>query len=559
MEINSKKFIELILASNLMEEEELLTAVKTAQELGLTLVDYFLETNLIPDDSLGLIISSILNLPFINLKEISIATEVLELIPQNLARENMGVVFDTSDNKIKIALSDPDNQNLISYLKTRYKKPIEIYYSTPEGVKESFTLYQQKINESINSVIQENMEKEAGGKLHRLPIVKIVDILLEYAFKNRVSDIHIQGYENNVLIRFRIDGIMHDIILLPGELHHKIINRIKILSKIRTYEVGKFQDGRFSFTVDNTPTDVRVSIVPTVSNEKAVLRYLSRKNREIALEEMGFMKDELQRIKKAFKKPYGMILATGPTGSGKTTSLYGILKKLNRREVNISTIEDPVEFQIPEITQIQVDEVRNITFANGLRSLLRQDPNIIMVGEIRDRETASIAINAALTGHLLLSTLHTNDAATAMPRLLEMGVEPFLIASTVNIIVAQRLIRKICKHCKISHELSYSFLSTQLPKKVMQIYFPNNKNNIVFYKGKGCQICQGTGYVGRAAICEVLEVTKEIREAILQQVSADQIKELAEKQGMRTMIEDGLEKVQKGITSIEELLRVAKE
>ncbi|MEI6221575.1 MAG: GspE/PulE family protein [bacterium] len=558
MDVANDKLKDLLLKSRLMTDIELTKIERIAEDSGVTLADYLLSVDVVAEDAIGQIIGSLINVPFINLKEITIPPDVIQLLPEQISREYMVVAFSASEDKVKVALMNPLDKQLTAYLKNLLGKDIEVFFGTPDGIQESFRLYQQHIIDSLNVIVQENLVKEAGGQLHRFPIVKIVDLILDYAYRNHVSDIHLQPYDNQLLIRFRIDGILHDILLLPKDFHQKIINRIKIVAQIRTYEVGKFQDGRFRFTVDDAPTDVRVSIIPAMNGEKAVLRYLSRKNREIQLEEMGFLKDQLQIIKRGFSRPYGMILATGPTGSGKTTTLYGILKKLNRREVNISTIEDPVEFQIPEITQIQVDAMKEITFAKGLRSLLRQDPNIIMVGEIRDQETASIAVNAALTGHLLLSTLHTNDAATVMPRLLDMGIEPFLIASTVNIILAQRLVRKTCRHCQTSEEISYAFLSTQLPKKILDTYF-GKKEQITFYKGVGCSSCQGTGYIGRSAICEVMEVTKEIQDAVVGRQSADDIKALAQSQGMKTMLEDGIEKVQRGLTTIEEVLRVAKE
>jgi len=558
MDVANDKLKDLLLKSRLMTDIELTKIERIAEDSGVTLADYLLSVDVVAEDAIGQIIGSLINVPFINLKEITIPPDVIQLLPEQISREYMVVAFSASEDKVKVALMNPLDKQLTAYLKNLLGKDIEVFFGTPDGIQESFRLYQQHIIDSLNVIVQENLVKEAGGQLHRFPIVKIVDLILDYAYRNHVSDIHLQPYDNQLLIRFRIGGILHDILLLPKDFHQKIINRIKIVAQIRTYEVGKFQDGRFRFTVDDAPTDVRVSIIPAMNGEKAVLRYLSRKNREIQLEEMGFLKDQLQIIKRGFSRPYGMILATGPTGSGKTTTLYGILKKLNRREVNISTIEDPVEFQIPEITQIQVDAMKEITFAKGLRSLLRQDPNIIMVGEIRDQETASIAVNAALTGHLLLSTLHTNDAATVMPRLLDMGIEPFLIASTVNIILAQRLVRKTCRHCQTSEEISYAFLSTQLPKKILDTYF-GKKEQITFYKGVGCSSCQGTGYIGRSAICEVMEVTKEIQDAVVGRQSADDIKALAQSQGMKTMLEDGIEKVQRGLTTIEEVLRVAKE
>lgn len=389
-----------------------------------------------------------------------------------------------------------------------------------------------------------------------ISIVDLVDSLVEYGYRARASDIHIDPEENRVRVRFRIDGVLHDVFIFPKNIQSEVVTRIKVLAGLRTDEHQAAQDGRFRSAIKDVGyVDVRVAIAPTYHGENVALRILATQSGEYTLETLGCSTKDLKRIQKAIEKPYGMILATGPTGSGKTTTLYAILKKLNKPDVSIITIEDPIEYAIPGINQIQVNPRTNLTFAKGLRSILRQDPNIIMVGEIRDEETAEIAVNAALTGHLLLSTLHTNDAATAFPRLIDMKIEPFLIASTVNVAIGQRLVRKICEHCKVKKTLSdseWKSLLESLPEDLLD-------GNRVFYYGKGCSQCGDTGYFDRIGIYEVLEVNKEIRDAILRRASAEEIKAIAVKNGMTTMVEDGVAKAFEGITTIEEVLRVIHE
>ena len=388
-------------------------------------------------------------------------------------------------------------------------------------------------------------------------IINLIDQLIEKADASRASDIHIDPLIEGVRIRFRIDGVLQDAYLFPKEINNEIISRIKILSKLRSDEHQMTQDGRFRYVLPEAGKfiDFRVSIVPTYHGENAVLRLLTDKNEESTLEDLGFSESDRKKIENAIRKTNGMILSTGPTGSGKTTTMYTLVKMLNSPGVSIITIEDPIEYAIDEVEQIQVNSRFGLTFANGLRSILRQDPNIIMVGEIRDAETASIAVNTALTGHLLLSTLHTNDAATTLPRLLDMGIEEYLVASTVSIAIGQRLVRKICKDCKEKKPMTHGMKEAlaQTP------YASLLANNDFVYKGKGCEECGGGGYRGRICINEVLVADNEIKEAILRRASANEIKKIAVKNGMTTMFEDGFQKVKNGLTTIEEVLRVIHE
>ncbi len=399
------------------------------------------------------------------------------------------------------------------------------------------------------------IEKELSSGAN-LSIINVIDQILMHAYTVHASDIHIDPLEKSVRVRFRIDGVLEDSHTLPKEIHSEIISRIKVLSGLRTDEHQAAQDGRFRSIMPNTGSvDVRVSIVPTYHGENAVLRLLADKAEQFTLETLGFTEIDRQKIERALKKPNGMILVTGPTGSGKTTTLYTLVKMLNSNEISIVTIEDPIEYAVDGIEQIQVNARTGLTFATGLRSILRQDPNIIMVGEIRDTETAGIAVNTALTGHLLLSTLHTNDVSSTLPRLLDMKIEPFLVASTMSIAIGQRLVRTICEHCKeekIISEEEYKRLSETLSNGVLG----KNKN---FFRGKGCEECSGTGYRGRIVINEVLVADEEIRAAILRKASASEIKDIAIKNGMTTMLVDGFKKAVEGKTTIEEVLRVTYE
>lgn len=432
--------------------------------------------------------------------------------------------------------------------------------SPKQKQKEPEKVETKQDGQTIQTVIAESIQRTREMKLvpgmevfdKPASITELVNMIVYKAWEAKASDIHIDPMQDSVLVRYRIDGIAYDIVSLPKEEQPLLITRIKVLSGLRTDEHLMAQDGRFRIHVDTVDIDLRVSIIPTYNGEDVVMRLLVGEARLISLEQLGFSEKDLATIHRYIEKPYGMILATGPTGSGKTTSLYSILQILNSREVSIITIEDPIEYTVPGITQIQVNVQTNLTFAAGLRSIVRQDPNIILVGEIRDNETASIAVNAAMTGHLLLSTLHTNDAATTLPRLLDMGIEPFLIASTVNIAIGQRLVRKLCSDCK--KEVAF----TQEERDTLKNDVPAEQLNAVkkVFHAEGCAKCNHTGFVKRVGIYEVLEVTEPVRQLIMHRASADEIREAAIKSGMTTMLQDGFSKVASGLTSLAELLRV---
>lgn len=432
----------------------------------------------------------------------------------------------------------------------------------PAASKAPKPLIEKTLKQDFASVIKENLEQTRHFKL--VPkieelesastgsLIGLVDTLIQKAYQSGTSDIHIDPAPKGVVIRFRIDGVLHDVIFLEKDLQPLIITRLKVLSGLRTDEHLMAQDGGFRIKNETQEIELRVSIVPTFNGENAVIRLLVGGAQALGLEQLGFTDPDLETIKRYIKKPHGMILATGPTGSGKTTTLYSILHVLNSRDISIVTIEDPIEYAVTGITQLQVNTLTNFTFGTGLRSIVRQDPNIIMVGEIRDRETASIAVNAAMTGHLLLSTLHTTDAATTLPRLLDMGIEPFLIASTVNLIIGQRLVRRLCESCRVSAPLSEEeriALAPGLPKETLEAAN-------TFWHPKGCEACSQTGYTKRVGIYEILEVTESLRSLIMRRANADDAAEAAKKEGMKTMLEDGFLKASQGVTSIAEIIRV---
>lgn len=434
------------------------------------------------------------------------------------------------------------------------------YYATDRELENALRLYKKSIQTDYVSNIQKNAIKAQGASREDVSVIRLVDDIINYGFMNHASDIHIEPTEKEIVIRFRIDGLLYDIMNLPKNILDMIVTRIKILAKLRTDETRAAQDGKIVTEVENIKLDIRVSILPIVHGEKVVMRLLSSQGKFFTLEELGMNEKDLAVVNEAINKPYGMILSTGPTGSGKTTTLYALVKILNKRDINICTIEDPVEYSLDGVNQVQVNPATNLTFAAGLRSLLRQDPDIIMVGEIRDNETAGIAVNSAMTGHLVLSTLHTNDAATSLPRLLDMEIQPFLVASTVNVIIGQRLVRKICMKCIYSYILSEQEIA-DIKKEINIDKFINTSQvkEVRLYRGKGCDACNHTGYTGRLGIFEVLKIEENIRELIVARADSDQITKLAIANGMVTMLEDGFMKAFSGKTTIEEIFRVTKQ
>jgi len=551
--------LKTLLLQNAHVSQENIDAIESyAKNSGGTLFDGVVERGFMTDDKLGLLIADYLHYPFIQVSRNTIPDEVFHIIPERVANKQRVIPFEKDGDTLKLAMADPTNVQVAQFITQKTGLKTIAYLTTDREIENTLKIYRKDISSTFEELLKEGIGTDDLSKTDdEAPIGKIVDLLIEFAYQDRASDIHIEPQEKSSLVRFRIDGILHDMLNMPKSFHERVISRIKILSRLRTDEHLSPQDGKMRIKLEDEDLDIRVSILPMTEGEKVALRLLASKTRKFSLADLGMNATDLGKVIVAYNKSYGMILSTGPTGSGKTTSIYSILKILNTREKNITTIEDPVEYRIKGVNQIQVNTKTDLTFANGLRSILRQDPNIVFVGEIRDDETAGIAVNAALTGHLVLSTLHTNDAATALPRLIDMGVEPFLVASTVNIIIAQRLVRRTCDVCRTAYKMRRSDLLQNLPQEIVLKHFPAG-DEITVYKGNGCKICHQTGYAGRIGVFEVLEVTKNIKELITQKVDSDVIVRKAMEEGMQTMLDDGLEKVSKGVTTVEEVMRVTK-
>ncbi len=557
MSLPDSQVIELVKKSGVLDDAALAKAeAYSATTKSPGIVASLIESGVVTEDQVGAIIAGHYKVPYISLSKVTIPEDVAHLIPERVARKQMAIAFARDEGGMKVAMNDPTNHSIIALLERKTGQRISAYYASANEIEGTIQIYKKALQKTIDELLKEYV-KQATLYQGDLPIIKVVDVLINASYQDRASDIHIEPEEKTSLIRFRIDGVLQDVLRVPREIHDRVISRIKVLSNLRTDEHLSAQDGKMVERLEEEDLDIRVSIIPVTEGEKAVLRLLSSHSREYSLSDLGTNQMDLQKITNAFNKSYGMILSTGPTGSGKTTTIYAILKILNTREKNIMTIEDPVEYRIQGANQVQVNARTNLTFANGLRSILRQDPNVIFVGEIRDSETAAIAVNAALTGHLVLSTLHTNDAATAIPRLTDMKVEPFLVASTVNIIVAQRLVRQICSSCKAEEKIALTDISKHFPQELVQKRF-GTKAEVSVFKGRGCKICRQTGYLGRVGLFEVLEVTKGIRKLISEKVDSDVISQAAKQEGMKTMLDDGLEKVAQGETTIEEVIRVTK-
>lgn len=546
---------ESILRQGLLDEKTLEITTAFAKSTNIPLAAALMQKGNMSDEQIGTLVASSLKVPFVVLNRISIPENVFRIIPPRVARKQKAVAFARDSDGVKVAVSDPNNRTILEFIAKKTGQPIVVYYATERDIEDTIQLYKKVLQKTIDELLKEDIYA-VSGILEDPPVAKIVDELIDAAYQDKASDIHIEPQEKHSLIRFRIDGVLHDVLQVPKALHDRLITRIKVLSSLRTDEHLSAQDGKMRMAMQEEVLDMRVSIIPIADGEKVVLRLLSSRSRQYSLTDLGMSEQDLVKVTGAFNKSYGMILSTGPTGCGKTTTIYSIVKILNTREKNITSIEDPIEYRINGANQVQVNAKTNLTFANGLRSILRQDPNIIFVGEVRDNETAGIAVNAALTGHLVVSTLHTNDAATAIPRLTDMKVEPFLVASTVNIIVAQRLVRKICDMCKTTQAVELTDLAKHLPKDMLDKHF--GQGQITMYHGKGCKVCRNTGYAGRVGIFEVLEITKGIRGLITEKSDSDVIAKAAMGEGMSTMLDDGLEKIKTGMTTIEEVLRVTK-
>ena len=561
MQITPESLKKIIVGSGFVGEADFDGAAKTAIELGKNIVDILIFRGLINEETIGKLVSEHFEVPFISLRRQNIQSEVLSLIPEKMARMYRIVPIGKEKGKLKIAMENPEDFEALEFAKRHTGFEIEAYYATKDDLSKALGQYKKGIKEDFEKIISENVkrigpeadEEDLAKAAEQVPIVKILDTIMSYAITEKASDIHIEVQEEEVVVRFRIDGVLREIVKFPRGIETALVARIKILSNLKIDEHRTPQDGRHKFLFEDEVVSLRISIIPGFYGENVVMRLLQEANRPLSLEELGLTGHNLEIIRSNMTRPHGMILVTGPTGSGKTTTLYSVLNILNTIEVKICTIEDPIEYAIGRVTQIQVNPKTGIEFSAGLRALMRHDPDIIMVGEIRDKETAEIAIHSALTGHLVLSTLHTNTAAGAIPRFLDMGAEDFLLASTLNVVIAQRLVRKICSNCIIKYAPS------DVVRKKLSKDLGVNLEDQKFYKGQGCNQCNRKGYTGRIGIYEALAITEEIRILITQKATSDEIQKKAIEEGMVTMLQDGLDKVSSGLTTIEEVLRVVRE
>ncbi|MBI2624601.1 type II/IV secretion system protein [Candidatus Parcubacteria bacterium] len=584
MRVDPEQLKTFLLDAGLATEDKILAADAEAKQNGKKLADVLVNAKVITAEELIKLEAYILGVPFVDLVQEQVDPAVLRFIPEALARSHNIVAFRKKANALEVAMLDPEDLQTIDFLRKKTRLKILPRLTTPASVKHILQQYQKSLEAEFGEIIKQEVtglmalpegEAEpgvAGEDLEKmaedLPIVRIADTLLKHAILQNASDIHIEPLEKEVVVRYRIDGILRDAMTLPKNVQEGLTARVKVLANLKLDEHRLPQDGRFKVETDEYKVSFRVSIIPIFDGEKIVMRLLRENVQGLTLEALGLRDRALELAHQNLKRPVGMILVTGPTGSGKTTTLYTMMDILNTPEVNIASIEDPIEYRMPRINQTQVKPQIGLTFANGLRSLVRQDPDIVMVGEIRDDETAGLAINAALTGHLVLSTLHTNSAAGALPRLIDMKVESFLIASTVNLIIAQRLVRKLCDE-KDTYRLTAeqvvtlrrdvdldSVLALLVQSKV--VAKDATWEGIDFYRPKPSKECED-GYHGRLGIYEALAITPTIRELITRSASSDELEAQARKEGMETMVEDGFVKAVQGLTTIEEVLRVIRE
>lgn len=556
---------EILIDQGLITSQQLKETLKLQKEGNKKRIgEILVEIGAISREELYEILQYVYETEYVDLSNYVIDPEVISLIPEKVALRFKLIPLSKNDYELIIAMANPLDVYAIDFVRDYTKiKRIKSLLAAEDDVLNAITSYYElgeydDIIEKLGTeiIFKEEEEEEDLKKLEAIskeaPIIQLVSMLIVQGVKDRASDIHIEPNEKGLLIRFRVDGILHDIRTLPNTIKSAIISRIKILAKMDIAERRLPQDGRFQVKFGTREVDLRVSTIPTVLGEKVVLRLLDKSKGLIKLEQLGFIPEQLDEFKSIISKSYGIILLTGPTGSGKTTTLYAALNQVNSKDKNIITVEDPVEYKLARINQIQIKPKINLTFANTLRSILRQDPDIIMVGEIRDTETAQIAVQAALTGHLVFSTLHTNDAASALTRLIDMDIETFLISSSVIGVIAQRLVRVICEKCKEKYTPEKNVLSGLNIKDKS-----NDDGKVKLYRGTGCSFCKNTGYYGRTSIYELIVLDEEIRSLVISKASSNVIKAAAIKKGMKTLKDSGLKKVMQGITTIEEVIRVA--
>jgi type IV pilus assembly protein PilB len=553
---------ELLVRKSVITEEQLENALDHQRNNGGRLGQALIKLDFLKESDLTYFLSMQYNVPTIDISEYEIDPEVIKLVPTDIVEKYRVIPVEKTDSALMVAVEDPSNIFAIDDVKFLTGLNVEIFVASDSSIRSAIDKYYdsfQSLSDSMSDFDDSGVdfvrdEEEVDlNELERAtedaPVVKLVNLILTDAIKKGASDIHIEPFEKSLRVRLRIDGVLYEIMKPPMRMRAAMVSRLKIMSKLDIAERRLPQDGRIKMKMGRgREMDFRVSVLPTLFGEKVVLRLLDKSNLQLDMTKLGFEEKPLKDFKDSINKPFGMVLVTGPTGSGKTTTLYSALSELNKISENISTAEDPVEFNLYGINQVQMHEEIGLTFANALRSFLRQDPDIIMVGEIRDFETAEISIKAALTGHLVLSTLHTNDAPSTVNRLLNMGVEPFLVSSSVNVILAQRLARKICQECKERIEIpSQTLIELEVPEEEV--------SDFTCHHGKGCDKCSDTGYKGRVALYEVMPISEELKELILNGDSASEIKKTAKRLGMKTLRQSGITKLKEGITTVEEVLR----
>jgi len=580
MIIDNKKLIQAL------QKKQIKSAVikslkEESKATGADLLLLIRKQHILHDEELGKVIADIIGFSYVNLSKTEIPSQILEIVPENIALKQGVITFelDEANNVIKVATIDPFDVDMIADIEKKTGYKAQVYYTTENNIKNIIGRYNRELKNIFLGFLPRHLryESDLENKIdvnhieEEIPIVKIFDSIMLHAFRHHASDIHIESSKRHTTVRYRVDGILHKIVELPKIIHEPLVTRCKILSGLRIDETRAAQDGRIATSLDGESVAFRVSILPTHFGEKVVMRLLVDIEDSISLIESGLSEEHYKTVIRNSVKPFGMMIVTGPTGSGKTTTLYNIIKLLNSDEINIATIEDPIEYGIEGINQVQVNHATDLTFANGLRALLRQDPDSILVGEIRDTETAKIAVESAMTGHMVFSTLHANSASIGIPRLTEMGIEPFLLTAAINCILAQRLVRRICPHCVESKTYSAKTLDlitddmVDTIKKILNRDYSDKelrslgiKDDFVFYAGKGCKACGNTGYKGRIGLYEVMEVEEDIKKVILEGGSSDAIQMAATNNGMSTILEDGIEKALSGLTSLEEVIRVIK-
>ncbi len=560
----NQKILKHLESLGLITPEQKKSVVAQHQKAGENILDVLITLDIMKPIEVGRAVAEYFKVPYVNLKNTRVSPDAALLIPEAVSKSEGVISYTEDQNKIFVAMVNPSNQHFLHMLEKKTGKKAVPHFSTPSEIKDSQQIYRQDTLKGFQYLID-----RATVNINKLEtlnnISTIFDTVVLMAYYRNASDIHIEPFEDEIRIRLRIDGVLSNVAQLPSHFLETMVNHIKVLSKLRTDEHSSSQDGRFKVTYDNSKINFRVSILPSYYGEKVVLRLLSSESQQMSLEDLGYSANDIKIIERNIQKTQGMILITGPTGSGKTTTLYSVLTSLNREGVNISTIEDPIEYGLYGVNQVQVNTKTNLTFADGLRSLLRQDPDILMIGEIRDLDTARISAHSALTGHLILSTLHTSSAALAPLRLVKMGLDPYSIVSTLNVIIAQRLTRTVCTSCRVTYQLEPEelkdirdkFISSEHDQKIFSKYFSEKRSaSPRLFKGKGCEECSHSGFKGRTVVAEVMEMNNEIRDLIIAEASQDDIEQAAIKNHMTTILEDGLNKVFEGRTTLDELFRV---